>query len=42
MADDAENLAFASMGAFLPSAFIRETGTDQTIRMVGLESNLRF
>jgi hypothetical protein len=32
----------ASVGAFLPGAFIRETGTDQTIRMVGLESNFRF
>lgn len=32
----------ASLSAFRPGAFIRETGTAQTIHMVGLESNFRF
>jgi hypothetical protein len=32
----------ASVGAFLPGAFVRETGRDRTIRMLGLESNFRF
>lgn len=31
-----------SFAAFLPGSFIRETGPDRTIRMVGLETNFRF
>jgi hypothetical protein len=31
-----------SFAAFLPGAFIRETGSDRMIRMVGLETNFRF
>lgn len=32
----------ASFAAFQPGAFIRETGSSRTIRMLGLESNFRF
>jgi hypothetical protein len=32
----------ASISAFAPGAFIRETGSDRTIHMLGLESNFRF
>lgn len=32
----------ASLSAFAPGAFIRETGSAKTIRMLGLESNFRF
>lgn len=32
----------ASLSAFAPGAFIRETGPGKTIMMVGLESNFRF
>jgi hypothetical protein len=31
-----------SVSAFAPGAFIRETGSARTIRMLGLESNFRF
>ncbi|WP_083910309.1 alginate export family protein [Sphingomonas sp. LH128] len=31
-----------SVSAFAPGAFIRDTGTAKTIRMLGLESNFRF
>ena len=32
----------ASLSAFAPGAFVRETGPAKTIRMLGLESNFRF
>ncbi|MFC0686720.1 alginate export family protein [Novosphingobium clariflavum] len=32
----------ASLSAFAPGAFIRETGSAKTIHMLGLESNFRF
>ena len=32
----------ASLAFFWPGAFIRETGLDRTIRVIGLESNFRF
>ena len=32
----------ASISAFAPGAFIRETGSGKTIHMLGLESNFRF
>lgn len=32
----------ASLSAFAPGRFIRETGSAKTIRMLGLESNFRF
>lgn len=32
----------ASLSAFRPGAFIRETGSAETIHMLGLESNFRF
>lgn len=32
----------ASLSAFAPGAFIRETGSGKTIHMLGLESNFRF
>lgn len=32
----------ASLSAFAPGAFIRETGSARTIHMLGLESNFRF
>jgi len=32
----------ASLSAFAPGDFIRETGPARTIRMLGLESNFRF
>lgn len=32
----------ASLSAFAPGAFIRQTGPAKTIRMLGLESNFRF
>lgn len=32
----------ASLSAFAPGAFIRQTGSARTIRMLGLESNFRF